>query len=557
MYNTRSLLSDHLLTDLYTYCKDGLNFRLYEQPHRKMADDFESALPGPPDKMRHADQTYFSYAAPRETLKTSIGIQGMAEYFLLKWKKLYNYDGRVLIVRASRENAEGVLMAIREDLSGGNPTLHKAFGNLSADSPLWKSSAVVLNWRTTHYRDPSIDTAGTGMSKTGGHYDLILLDDLVNEKNFESEVEMSRARRYIQACMPILNAGGSMIHVGTRWGNFDTTGFILDLNDAARKDGLPESKMPWKVKIHGAYLDDGSLFYPDYLTEKKLDQKRRNMESRLFTSQYLNKVIIDESQVFRPEWLRYYDGDYEPDGDDIATLSIFNDENQPPDFRGASFAVAGVIVIDPAATVTNQSNATGMAFCLTDTDGRLWIHDTWKGHELPSAILERIVHWCARYAPRKLSIDTLGQQVLWIDRIYDKLREAGVSGVQIVLHKGKAVKFNGEQMKASAGILSKASRIESLQPWFRESMIYLRRGRCQPIVHEYNFYTGPTNREHYDMLDALAQAPVIMVRPAPDQFDEDMEAREMAEEAGDEPADQKKVRGIYTGRESKRAGSVV
>lgn len=553
MYSTKGILADHLLTDLFTYCRDGINYRLYEEPHRKMAAEFESHLPPPPDQMRTAEQTYFAYAAPRETLKTSIGIQGLAEYFLLKWKRVYNYDGRVLIVRSSREDSQKVLMAVREDLSNGNPTLQKAFGDLSIDSPLWKESAIVLNNRTTNYREASIDTAGTGMSKTGNHFDLILLDDLVNEKNFESEVEMMRARRYIQACMPILNAWGSMILIGTRWANQDVHGFVLDLNEQARINGEPE---PWKVSIHGAYDSDGKLFYPAYLTQKKLEQKRRGMEEKLFTSQYLNVIVSDSSMVFRPEWLTYYDGDYEPDAEDIATLGIWNDDNQPQRYAGAEFSVNAAIIIDPAATATNHSNSTGMALALMDAEKNLWIHDCWKGREVPSQILERIVSWCSRYRPRKLSIDTLGQQVLWIDPIQRLLREAGLN-VQVILHKGRAVKFNGEVMKASSGILSKASRIESLQPWFREGKLYLRRGHCEPIVHEYTFYTGPTHREHYDMLDALAQAPVVCTPPNPEQYEMDFEMAEMLEEFADEAREPRKVLGSRTGREGRRSPSVL
>lgn len=549
------VLADHLLSDLYTYCTDGLGWRLFEQPHREMCNLFEEALPPVPARMENADQNQFAFAAPRETLKTSIGVQALAEYFLLKWKVKYNYDGRVLIVRAAESDAKTVLQAQRADLGGGNPVLLKAFGDLSADSRLWKENAIILNWRETHYREPSIDTSGMGQSRTGRHFDLIFLDDLVNEKNFESEAEMMAARTALQAFVPILNVWGSIVHIGTRWSNLDTTGFILELNERARKAKEP---LPWKVAIRGAYLDDGSLYYPAHLSQRRLEQKRRSMTDKLFTSQYLNKVITDSSQVFDPAWLQWYDGDFTPEDEEPASLSIPYDDEQPTEYAGAQFAVNAVIVIDPAATATSDSNATGMALGLCDGDGNLWVHEAWKGREVPSKLIERIVSWCWEYAPRRLSIDTLGQQVLWIDRIQDKLREAGVTHVQVMLHKGKAVKLSGEEMKSGRGILSKASRIESLQPWFREGKIFLRRGHCDPIVQEYNFYTGPTKREHYDMLDALAQLPVVMVKPQPERYAQDLEEREMAEFGEDDAASpSRKVRGISTGREGKRLRAVV
>jgi predicted phage terminase large subunit-like protein len=480
----------------------------------------------------------------------------LAEYFLLKWKYLYNYDGRVLVVRASQDVAKTVLMAQRGDLGGGNPVIAKAFGDLSKNSPLWKETSITLGCRDTNYREPSIDTCGMEQSRNGLHYDMVFLDDLCNETNYESEAAMMQARLALQAYVPVLNAWGSLIHIGTRWGNLDTTGFILELNERAVKAGEPK---PWRIELHGAYKDDGSLFYPAFLTEKRLRSKRTKMEDKLYSSQYLNKVVADESQVFNEAWLRYYDGDYEPEDMEPATLSVWNDEQNPPLYAGSTFAVNAAIVIDPAATATAASNATGMAFFLTDPEGALWVHDSWKGREAPAQVLERIVQWCVRYRPRRLSIDTLGQQVLWIDRIQDKLLAAGVTGVQVMLHKGKAIKFNGVEMKASRGILSKASRIESMQPWFREGRIFLRRGHCEAIVHEYKFYTGPTHHEHYDMLDALAQAPVVSVKPMPEKYGEDLEAREMAEELDAFPDERERRKGVgnSTGREARRSSAVV
>jgi GNAT superfamily N-acetyltransferase len=510
---------------------------LFEQPHRAMADFYESTLPPIPELMQSSDQKYRYYAAPRETLKTTIGVQALAEYFVLKWKHRYNYDARVLVVRAAREAAEGVLMANSEDFRS-NPVILKAFGDLSTNSPKWTTSAIVFNNRTVAYREPTIDTAGTGMSKTGAHYDAIFLDDLCNERNFESEVEMLHARRYVQACIPVLNNWGSMVHTGTRWGNLDTTGYILELNELAERMGQPS---PWQGQIHSCYLEDGELFYPAFLSERKLQQKKMAMEDRLFSSQYLNVVVAEGSQVFDPAWLSYYDGDYTPDGEDIASLDIF-------DPRESTVAVSAAIVIDPAATATASSNSTAMAFVLMDVDGAMYVHDCWKGREVPSLILDRIIEWCVRYRPTRLSIDTLGQQILWIDPIQRLLRESGLR-CQVILHRGKAIRFGGEEIRSTRGVLSKAARIEALQPFFRNGKIKFRRGRCGPLIKEYKTYTGPTHSEHYDGLDALAQAPAVCVLPRVEKFVALREEDEWRAEFAEEPEVlSERVRAVSTGR---------
>ena len=523
-----------------------MGYTLYEQPHKEMCAFFESMLPPPPDQMQEAEQQYGMYLAPRETLKTSIGAQGLAEYFLVKFKQKYNYDGRVLLVRSSHEAAKTVSGAISEDFSNSNPVLQLAFGDLSNGSVRWKADALVLNWRDIVYREPSIDTAGSGMSKTGFHFDMIIIDDIANEKNFESEIEMKQAIRYIQACMPILNSWGSMVVIGTRWGHNDPYGWILQKNEAAReendqrkKEGKPELPLPWRVEIHSCYNEDGTLFYPTYLSEKNINQKRRGMEEKMFTACYLNQVIQDASKVFKPDGLRFYDGLYTPDdGDEYSTLEVTEGAH-----KGLKVPVRATMHIDPASTATGTSNFTAIAFVLTDPDGNMWVHDSWKGKEAPSEIRSRIVAMARYNAPKDLSIDTLGQQVLWVDAIESDLKEAGIK-CAVKLHKGKALKDG----KITTGIRTKASRIESLEPWFREGRIFLRRGHCSAIVNEYNFYDGPTHTNHFDMLDALAQAPVFAKRPEPNRVHEDMEDKEWELEFGEDEPAKRKVKGSWAGR---------
>lgn len=537
------LLADHLLSDLYTYASDGLGFDLHEQPHRKMAAFFESALPDPPHVKKRQKQ--YSYAAPRETLKTSIGVQSLAEYYLFKWKRLYNYDGRVLIVRATDQAAETVTLAISQDLTG-NPVITQAFGNVSINSKTWKTGALTFNNREIIYREPSIDSTGTGGSRTGFHYDLILIDDLCNETNYKSEAAMHAARLMIQACFPILNSNGSIIHIGTRWGNLDTTGWILEVNERARKEGKPE---PWVVEIHGAWDENGNLFYPGWLDEETLADRQSKMDAKLFASQYLNKVIPDEAVVFRSEWLAEFEGEYTPKGYQPALL--YADDTL--------MFVTSAIICDPAATAASTSNQTAMHFVLMTANNIFWVYDSWKGREVPDKIIGRLVDWVEEYAPDVLSIDTLGQQVLWIPLLEPELRARKLH-VRIVMHKGEMVQFRGQEMRASRSLQAKAARIESMQPLFRQHKIRLRKHKCGPIRQEALTYTGPTRNEHYDALDALAQAPTVLKPPRSLNVDEDdlnvayaetlerMEAQNEAWAYEDEPGPRRKVPGTNVGR---------
>ncbi len=534
----RGALADHLLTDLYTYVSVGMGYTLYEQPHREMCEFLEGLLPPPPDRMKHARQTKGMLLAPRETLKTSIA-QGLAEYFILKWKRLYNYDVRVLLIRSNREAAKEVLGAIAQDLGTNNPVLQQAFGSLGpSGSVVWSADSITMNWRDTNYREPTVSTGGVESPQTGMHVDLVIADDLANETNYNSERDMVRARMKLKSLEPIMNRWGSLILVGTRWGHNDPAAYVLDLNASLEEHGKPPA---WRTLIRGVYLEDGSLYYPDHLSEAVIEQKRSSLstDTKLFTAWYLNQVISDESKVFKPEFLRFYDAEsvYEPDDDEPATLTVKGGA-----FDGARRAVRCTIHIDPAATVGTDSNYTAIIVAMTSEESDYFIHESWKGKEVNSAVIARITALADLYRPEEISIDVLGQQVLWLDPLRDSLKKAGVV-TRLTSYKGLT-----HDEKVGKGILGKAKRIEALEPLFREGKIFFRRGYNTALIHEYNHYDGPTHRNHFDALDALAHIRTMTKPPRVLDYRDDLERLEMLEFEDDGPAERKKVPGTWAGR---------
>lgn len=519
------LLASHLVSDLFTYCTDGVGFNLYEQPHRKMCGVYQRALPPPPPQHKDARQKYVMTLWPRETLKTSIGCQSAAEFYALEQKVLYGYDARILIVRSAREAAVSVLGAVEQDLSTINPVLQNAFGDLSRESPEWSENACTLNWRTVAYREPTFDTAATGVSRTGYHYDLIIVDDIANENNYESEVEMAKARRYITALIPILNAWGTLLVIGTRWGFNDPYGAIIDFNEREIREGREPL---WDIHLSGYRNEDGTLFYPAYLTEEKVQEKRRVMyamtgSDKLWMASYLNVVSTDESAVFKKAEQQYYAGEYSPRGELPAELRIHSGS-----LRGNVTAVECAIHVDPAVSTTGKANKTGITVVLTDSKNR-YVHDSWGGKELPADIVARVIALARYYRPYTISIDVWGQQVLWVDRLRTALDEADLHDVTITQYRGLG--------KPGHGPLSKEKRIESLGLLFREHTIFLHEGRVGAVVHELDTYNGVTASNHFDVLDSLSHTMHISKAPRVRQYSEDLESAEYdIEFDDDEPA---------------------
>lgn len=472
-----------------------------------MCDFLEGIVPIPNSD---SEQKYAMLLAPRESLKTSIGAQAFAEYVLLKWKLEYDFDGRILLVRANREASREVLNAIREDFSGTNPVIYEAFGDLSIDSPIWTTESVTLNWRSSTIKEPSIGTAGLDHSKTGQHIDLIIVDDLANETNYLSDRTMLYAARYIQALMPILNSNGTMLVIGTRWSHLDPYGWIISQDEAAVQNGGSEE---WVKLIRSVYKDDGSLYYPAYLNRDRIAQKQRTMEPKMFSAFYLNQIVADQGRTFLPSYQKFYDGDYErtPEGNYIL-------------IQGMRVPVMTVIHVDPATTTASHSNFTGINVVCTDENGIRWVDLSLKLKEPPSVIIEKLVQLAMYYQPYTLSIDVLGQQILWLDLLKAAFESANLAP--------SFTQYRGKDKNVSQGVIGKAKRIEALEPLFRSGKIYLRAGAVSPLVSELNMYDGVTNKNHYDVLDSLAHTTTVYRTPKFNFSQEELNDLEYEQEFG-------------------------
>src|SRR3954471_19327714 len=62
----------------------------------------------------------------------------------------------------------------------------------------------------------------------------------------------------------------------------------------------------WCVVYDKAKRDDGSLLFPEKLTEEVLLRHRKIMGSYIYAHQMQNEIIPAEDQDFKKDWLKYY-----------------------------------------------------------------------------------------------------------------------------------------------------------------------------------------------------------------------------------------------------------
>ncbi len=157
---------------------------------------------------------------PRGGFKTSICTIGYSI-----WRLARNPNLRVLIDSKTEDRSQGILSGIKEHCEF-NDKFREVYGNWK-NIPGWQESSITLPYRTTPRKEPSIDTGGVDAPKTGGHYDLIIADDLHDERNIDTEWMRNKVKLHYKTLFPLLEPEGEIIIVGTRWHYDDLYNYIL------------------------------------------------------------------------------------------------------------------------------------------------------------------------------------------------------------------------------------------------------------------------------------------------------------------------------------------
>jgi hypothetical protein len=170
---------------------------------------------------------------PRGTFKSSIGSVGFPI-----WALQNDYNLRILLDSELYTNSKNFLRVIKGHVTSAPFT--EVFGNWIG--PVWNESEIVIAPRTKILKEASITCSGIGAQKTSQHYDLIIADDLNSPKNSGTPEGLERVINHYRQYVSLLEPGGTIVIVGTRYASADLPGTILrtelGIDDAQIADAL-------------------------------------------------------------------------------------------------------------------------------------------------------------------------------------------------------------------------------------------------------------------------------------------------------------------------------
>lgn len=322
--------------------------------------------------------------APRSYIKsTIITIAGTI------WYLLNNPEHCVLIVSSRERNAQKFLLEIAQHFRA-NKTLRLLFPlhcpQKTSQDPTREK--LIIPCRQKPRREASVEVTGVEASLAGRHYEVIVCDDIVHERNvppWASEQTLENVWEGYRSLRSLLRHGvvdGVVPHVrlvGTRWHDGDVYGRITADPDLAEMSEMyvcepygnswysPEGKT-WFDRTQLSSREDGVLWessFPEYYLKKW----ERHMGSYMWACNMSNDPLPPDSATkFDSEWFHEFDME---------------------DYKNIRNELNVAITIDPAFQESSKSSdRTAIAVTGIHTSGAVYVLAVDAGKHTPSQIVD-------------------------------------------------------------------------------------------------------------------------------------------------------------------------
>jgi len=216
---------------------------------------------------------------------------GIILYIL--WQIGNNPDIHIQICSKTASQAEQICTAIMTTIEH-DKQYNKLFPNLKPEQPIkWTSQQFIVN-RKEISKNPTLKGSGLMGPITGGRNDLIICDDIIDEENVRTHLQIEKVNTWFNKVLyPTLYPWGGIIVIGTRWSYADL------YQDLLKK---------WDHSVLKAIDNEtGEVLWPEYWPLDKLEQRRNEIGTIIFNCQYQNDPSDMEGDLLKGGWLHPWD----------------------------------------------------------------------------------------------------------------------------------------------------------------------------------------------------------------------------------------------------------
>jgi predicted phage terminase large subunit-like protein len=190
-----------------------------------------------------------------------------------------------------------------------NQRYKEVFGDLRPKNPqMWTDSAFIVN-RKDESKFPTLASAGLGGSGdlTGGGFDLIIADDIIDKANVETENQRRKSSEWFrEVLLTTLFPWGAVYAIGSRWHHDD---LYSELIKPEKEGGFG-----WVHQVDRAILNEQEVLvgaepkvlWRDVWTYERLMLQKATIGSLAFDCEFQNNPTALEGKILKAEWLTSY-----------------------------------------------------------------------------------------------------------------------------------------------------------------------------------------------------------------------------------------------------------
>ena len=391
---------------------------------------------------------------PRGHLKTKLVTNA---YPILKM--IQNPKSRTLIYSATWQTAVDIQQGIQKTIQTSEK-LQEIWGDIFANPAEWSQDRTRL--AQNDKREPTITAAGIDNNLVGGHYDLIIMDDVVNRDNIATQEQIQKVIQRYKDSLDLLEPNGELIVIGTRWHDSDLYGWIMDRSNSIWQNYEVMVKKAYEGNIEG---DDFIPLWPDKFSREELKRRLAEEGWYHFSAQYLNNPVPEEDATFKRDSFRYY---------------------EEWDVRGRN--LNKFVLIDPALTASKESDYTAIVVIGVDEWSQIYILDIFRKKVLPNELIDLVFFVREKWQVYDIAIETNAFQKILAYSLRDDPRF-------------KKRPFHITELRTNDR--DKEQRIRGLQPMYDNAKIFHNKNLPNNIYLEDELIRFPRS-QHDDIIDALA-----------------------------------------------------
>ena len=448
---------------------------------------------------------------PRSFYKSTVCTHGA-----IAWELLRDPNLRVGLVASNSDMAEQ-FMGPAKMVFEANPLVEILFPdhcpakgeNGNVIEKVWNNRRIVMPNRTIQMPEPSIKTLGAGGSAAGNHFDLLSVDDLVSEKELDSDrgvgADMVKKSQWFSTNQDTLLISPKKSRVflsATRYAVNDPYDQVF--SELRKKTGYWD-ELPYKINTeiglwdvyYRMAIEKDRYIFPEKMGKKELDRIYKKDQWAYFT-QYLNNPF----SAAATEFIQYPIKECTLDnttGRGITIHFFHNGEHETVNLRDCEVTIG----VDPAASEKKASNKTSRTAIIVRARDHLDRHfyiDGAVGYFSPREFYTNIFGLAGKYRDYIRSTNFEVQAAFKF--VFNTLVEMQND------HKENRPKL---RLRKITPLPDKDGKIRNfLQPLLEMGLMYATPMISKPIKEELEVFPGGTKR---DTLDAMELADRYSFKP--------------------------------------------